>query len=49
VSLGAAAGYFAGIATYLAQNAILNGGFMDNVVPPAMAFAENIQSISGLF
>ncbi len=27
VSVGAAAGYFAGIATYLAQDAVLNGGF----------------------
>ena len=35
VSIGAAVGYFAGIATYLAQNALLHGG--EGLVLPAMA------------
>lgn len=47
-SLGAAAGYFAGIGTYLAQNAILNGGLLDHLLPPAMAMAENVQSLTGV-
>ena len=34
VSVGAAIGYFAGIATYLAQNAILTGGLLGGGVSP---------------
>jgi len=49
VSVGAAVGYFAGIATYLVQNAVLSGGLMDAVVPQAMASAEVVQSLSGVF
>ena len=50
VSIGAAVGYFAGIATYLLENAILGGGgFMDNILPPALAFVENAQTVSGIF
>ena len=49
ISIGAAVGYFAGIGTYLAQNALLSGGLMENILPPAMAFTESVQTISGLF
>uniref|UniRef100_A0A7S2K7B4 Citrate transporter-like domain-containing protein n=1 Tax=Leptocylindrus danicus TaxID=163516 RepID=A0A7S2K7B4_9STRA len=48
-SIGAAVGYFAGIGAYLAQNAILNGGLLDNVLPPAMAMVESAQAMTGLF
>jgi len=40
VSVGAAVGYFAGIATYLAQNAIMNGGLMEGILPQAMAAVD---------
>jgi len=49
VSIGAAVGYFAGIATYLAQYAILHGGGIGNLIPPAMAATDAIQSLPGLF
>ena len=46
VSIGAAVGYFAGIATYLAQNALLHGGLFNAVVPEAMAAVDVVaQSI----
>lgn len=40
VSVGAAIGYFGGIATYLAQDALLSTLF-----PPAMAAVEQVQSM----
>jgi len=40
VSVGAAVGYFAGIATYLAQYALLHGGLFEGLVPQAMAAAD---------
>jgi len=49
VSVGAAVGYFAGIATYLAQNALLNGGLFGSVVPEAMAAVDMVgQNVNGL-
>mmetsp|Transcript_11342 Transcript_11342/g.10858 ORF Transcript_11342/g.10858 Transcript_11342/m.10858 type:complete len:755 (-) Transcript_11342:52-2316(-) len=44
VSLGAAVGYFAGIATYLAQNAILGGNLFGGLAPQALAAADVISS-----
>lgn len=43
VSVGAAVGYFAGIATYLAQNAIMNGGLFDGILPQAAMAADMVQ------
>lgn len=43
VSVGAAVGYFAGIATYLAQDAILNGGFLGSILPQAAVAADLVQ------
>jgi len=40
VSVGAAVGYFAGIATYLAQDAVLSGGLLNGLVPQAMAAVD---------
>jgi len=45
VSVGAAIGYFSGIATYLAQEAVFSGDLMNNLFPPAMAAVEHVQSI----
>lgn len=48
VSVGAAIGYFAGIGTYLAQNAILTGGGMNlfnNIVPQATAAVDMVTGI----
>jgi len=45
VSLGAAVGYFAGIATYLLQNAVLHGGLLSSAVPVALAAADAASSI----
>jgi Na+/H+ antiporter NhaD/arsenite permease-like protein/CBS domain-containing protein len=46
VSIGAAIGYFAGIATYLAQNALLHGGGLFNdVVPQATAAVDMMTGI----
>lgn len=50
VSVGAAIGYFGGIATYLAQNALLHGGLFSSVVPEAMAAVDMVgQNVNGLF
>lgn len=50
VSIGAAVGYFAGIATYLAQNALLHGGLFNSVVPEAMAAVDMVgQTVNGMF
>lgn len=43
VSVGAAIGYFAGIATYLAQYAILNGGAISGLLPQAAVAADVVQ------
>jgi Na+/H+ antiporter NhaD/arsenite permease-like protein len=44
-SVGAAVGYFAGIATYLVQNAVLSGGFLD-LLPQAAVAADIAQSVT---
>ncbi len=50
VSIGAAVGYFAGIATYLAQNALLSGSLFNAVVPEAMAAVDMVgQTATGMF
>jgi hypothetical protein len=50
VSVGAAVGYFAGIATYLAQNAVMTGGMFGSIVPEAMAAVDMVgQNVNGLF
>lgn len=47
VSVGAAVGYFAGIATYLAQSALLHGGLF---LPQAAMAADSVQqTLSGVF
>jgi Na+/H+ antiporter NhaD/arsenite permease-like protein len=43
VSVGAAVGYFAGIATYLAQDAILSNGLFDGILPQAAMAADMLQ------
>lgn len=43
VSVGAAFGYFAGIATYLAQDAILSGGLFNGILPQAAVAADMVQ------
>jgi Na+/H+ antiporter NhaD/arsenite permease-like protein len=45
VSVGATVGYFAGIAAYLVQNAILEGGF--NILPQAAVAADMLQQSVG--
>jgi len=50
VSVGAAVGYFAGIATYLAQYSLLHGGLLNTIVPEAMAAVDMVgQNVNGLF
>ena len=49
VSVGAAVGYFAGIGTYLAQNALLHGGgfnLFNSIVPQATAAIDIVTSLS---
>lgn len=48
VSIGAAIGYFAGIATYLAQDAVLKGGFVQGLLAQTPAVADVVQS-AGVF
>jgi len=48
VSVGAAIGYFSGIAAYLAQDAILSGDFMSTFMPPAMAAVEHVQNMGAM-
>lgn len=43
VSVGAAIGYFAGIATYLLQNSIMKGGLLNEILPQAAIAADMIQ------
>ncbi len=48
VSVGAAVGYFAGIAAYLTQNALLNGGgfsIFNNLIPQATAAIDMVNGI----
>lgn len=47
VSLGATLGYFAGIATYLAQYALLNGGIFSGILPQASVAADTLQQNIG--
>jgi Na+/H+ antiporter NhaD/arsenite permease-like protein len=43
VSLGATIGYFAGIATYLAQYSLLKGDFLSGILPQAAIAADVVQ------
>jgi Na+/H+ antiporter NhaD/arsenite permease-like protein len=43
VSLGAFLGYMAGIATYIAQSFVLNGGFVQGLLPQAAIAADVLQ------
>jgi Na+/H+ antiporter NhaD/arsenite permease-like protein len=43
VSVGAAVGYFAGIATYIAQDALLSGGLLNSILPQAAIAADMVQ------
>ena len=47
VSVGAAVGYFAGIATYLAQYALLSGQGLNSVLPQAAVAADMVQQSVG--
>lgn len=49
VSIGAAAGYFAGIATYLVQNAILTGQGFGAFLPQAAVAADVVQQSAASF
>jgi Na+/H+ antiporter NhaD/arsenite permease-like protein len=42
VSLGATIGYFAGIAAYLAQTAVLSGGLFQSIVPQVAVAADAV-------
>jgi len=47
VSIGAAVGYFAGIATYLLQDAVLHGGnLLTGIMPQAAVAADNIAQVT---
>jgi Na+/H+ antiporter NhaD/arsenite permease-like protein len=46
VSVGAAVGYFAGIATYLAQSALLTGGLFNVALPQVAAAADMAQNLA---
>lgn len=48
VSIGATVGYFAGIAAYLVQDAILHGGNLLNGILPQAAIAVDVMQQSGL-
>jgi Na+/H+ antiporter NhaD/arsenite permease-like protein len=43
VSIGATIGYFAGIATYLAQYALVHGGTIGSLLPQAAVAADIVQ------
>jgi Na+/H+ antiporter NhaD/arsenite permease-like protein len=47
VSIGATIGYFAGIATYLAQYAIMNGGAVAGILPQASVAVDTLQQTIG--
>jgi Na+/H+ antiporter NhaD/arsenite permease-like protein len=50
VSIGATVGYFAGIATYLAQYALFHGGLFNSIIPEAMAAVDMVgQTVNGMF
>jgi Na+/H+ antiporter NhaD/arsenite permease-like protein len=46
VSVGAAVGYFAGIATYIAQTAILSGSLFEEALPQLAAAADMGQTVA---
>jgi Na+/H+ antiporter NhaD/arsenite permease-like protein/CBS domain-containing protein len=46
VSVGAAVGYFAGIATYIAQDAVLSGSFFNDVLPQVASVADMAQTVA---
>eukprot|EP00980_Cylindrotheca_fusiformis_P023384 scaffold10429_cov126-Cylindrotheca_fusiformis.AAC.15 len=45
-TIGAAVGYFAGIATYLLQNAILSGELLGGILPQAAVAADMTQTVA---
>jgi Na+/H+ antiporter NhaD/arsenite permease-like protein len=47
VSIGATIGYFAGIATYLAQYAVVHGGLLGSLLPQAVVAADVVQQSVG--
>lgn len=47
VSIGATIGYFAGIATYLAQYALLQGGGIGSLVPQLAVATDVVQQTVG--
>jgi Na+/H+ antiporter NhaD/arsenite permease-like protein len=47
VSVGATVGYFAGIATYLAQNAIMTGNGLNGILPQAAIAVDVLQQSAG--
>lgn len=46
VSIGAAVGYFAGIAAYLAQTAILSGSLFNSALPQVASVADMAQTVA---
>ena len=46
VSIGAAVGYFAGIATYLLQYAVLSGNALNSILPQAAVAADIAQTVT---
>lgn len=48
VSVGAAVGYFAGIATYLLQHEVLHGGLLSGAALPALAAADMASTLTGV-
>jgi Na+/H+ antiporter NhaD/arsenite permease-like protein len=46
VSIGAAVGYFAGIATYIAQDALLTGSLFNNALPQLASVADMAQTVA---
>lgn len=48
VSIGATIGYFVGIATYLLQYAVVNGGMLNSILPQAVLVAQTAQQSLGV-
>ena len=47
VTIGATIGYFAGIATYLAQYAVVHGGLISSFLPQAAVAADVVHQTVG--
>lgn len=47
VSIGATIGYFAGIATYLSQYALMNDGALAGILPQAFVALDTLQQTIG--